>query len=200
MKPAFILALFSLLACRSTPLAVPPPYAPDFAGAVFDRFNDQNVALYRRQADGATMILVPGGNFFAAGTEWYLPPFLIDEDPVTYRQYYAFIKKSPPPGTSLDHPAAEMTEGEAEAYARWAGARLPSAAHLEKAGMPGACREVYRNPSSAWIVKDGPGIRCVLEQPLSPSYKVEWRHDWWSALEESRRRNAVVFLTMHWDG
>jgi len=200
MKPAFTLALAFLLACRSTPPAALTPYAPAFAGATFEKFDDRNVALYRRHADGATMILVAGGNFFMAGREWYLPPYLIDEDPITIRRYYAFLKKSPPPGTPLDLPAAEMTEEEAEAYARSVGAQPPSAAHLQKAGMPGACRERYRDASSRWIVKDGPGVRCVLEQPLLPSTTVEWRPDWWSALEEARRRNAIVFLTMHWDG
>jgi hypothetical protein len=53
---------------------------------------------------------------------------------------------------------------------------------------------------SRWITKDAPGVRFVFEQPPVQRYKIEWRHDWWSALEESRRRNAIIFATFHWDG
>jgi hypothetical protein len=45
------------------------------------------------------------------------------------------------------------------------------------------------------------GFRCVLELPRpEPEAGVEWRRDFWAAVEEARRRNAILFLTLHWDG
>jgi hypothetical protein len=185
MKQVCGVVLLSLLGCQTTPDAAPRPFFPKFDGASFDRVNDQGVALYRRRADDAVMIFVPGGNFFMNGKEWYLPPYLIDEDPISDREL---------------QPIFAISASEAHAYAKKVGAQVASAAHLQKAGMPGLCIEQYRNPKSAWIEKDGPGFRCVIEQPLLPSYTIEWRRSWWEALEESRRRNAIIFLTMHWDG
>ena len=70
--------------------------------------------------------------------------FLIDKYPVTNRQYKRFVGdtgRRPPPGWNGpafpegtdDHPAANVFWQDADAYAKWAGKRLPTEEEWEKA-------------------------------------------------------------------
>lgn len=73
-----------------------------------------------------------------------LPAYAIDRCPVTNREYHRFCSETGypprmhwpggrPPGEILDHPVTFVNLMDAQAYADWAGKRLPSEAEWEKA-------------------------------------------------------------------
>ena len=82
-----------------------------------------------------------------------LPAFLIDKYPVTNRQFSAFCKATgfpprrhwggPEPLDAIaEHPVVMVDKAAAEAYAKWAGKRLPIEAEWEKAAR-GADGRLY---------------------------------------------------------
>lgn len=110
--------------------------------------------------DSSKMILIPAGPFYsgpvpAAGKSARpvvtdLPAFYIDRYEVTNRQFKKFVEETgyKAQGTwqtdatddKLDHPVTRVSYYDCEAYARWAGKRLPTAAEWEKAARGGDLR------------------------------------------------------------
>lgn len=101
------------------------------------------------------MVYIPGGSYTVGPNTGFerrkrkvsIRPFLIDQNEVSNAQYFTFLEQLPtekrlqhqprhwqadengirrPPREQLDHPLAGVTWRDANAYARWAGKRLPT--------------------------------------------------------------------------
>jgi formylglycine-generating enzyme required for sulfatase activity len=112
--------------------------------------NPAGFAEYRRGADGAIVVRIPGGTFAMGNRDIERPTlerevsiaeFLMDKTAVTWAQYRRFAAAVDIPlplqrpywGVEGDHPVVYVTWDEAKAYCEWAGARLPTEAEREKA-------------------------------------------------------------------
>ena len=93
--------------------------------------------------DSAEMVYVPAGEYTDGHDpqlKAYLDAFWIDKNLVTVKQYRAFcaatgreMPSAPNWGWKDNHPIVNVDPGDASAYAKWAGKRLPMEAEWEKA-------------------------------------------------------------------
>jgi formylglycine-generating enzyme required for sulfatase activity len=100
----------------------------------------------RHPVDGKLMVLVDAGVFLSGrdNEPVFVPAFYMDVFPTTNADYARFVTATGhrtamhwsggvfPEGLE-DHPVVNVTHGDAESYAEWAGKRLPSAEEWEKA-------------------------------------------------------------------
>jgi len=98
---------------------------------------------YAPPPDG--MVFIPAGEFLMGSDNpkadfdvtplkhAFVSAFYIDRHEVTNREYKEFKPDHEYPEGEDDFPATRILKHEAEAYAKWAGKRLPSAAEWEKA-------------------------------------------------------------------
>jgi serine/threonine-protein kinase len=98
------------------------------------------------EKDGKEMVFVEAGSFLYGPhkIEVDLPAFWIDRTPVTNAEYAHFVQdtdhKPPihwqgamPPNEITEHPVVRVSWRDAQAYAEWAGKRLPTEEQWEKA-------------------------------------------------------------------
>ena len=102
-----------------------------------------------RQVSTAGMVLLEGGGFIMGSEKFReespqfeakVKPFYMDKHPVTFGQYRKYMEETGAPEPKMmrdpafngdDQPAVGITWHEANAYAEWAGKRLPSEAQWE---------------------------------------------------------------------
>ncbi|MGO8672689.1 MAG: formylglycine-generating enzyme family protein [Capsulimonadaceae bacterium] len=172
--------------------------------------------------DGAEMVYVPAGEFTmgdadnAPAHRVFLDGYYIYKNLVTEAEYRRFCvatghEMPPEPwwGTDkVDYPAVKTTWEDAEAYAQWAGASLPTEAQWEKAARgtdgrqypwgndwnPSNCRNFDILPTSVGSYPDGASPYGVLDMAGNVS---EWCSDWFDTDYYSRSpyRNPAGPLT-----
>lgn len=130
--------------------------------------------------DGAELVLVPAGKFIMGSDasdpasqpnqtpqhSVHLDSYYIYKHPVTVAQYRRFAEESgrkmpesPPWGWRDDHPMVMVVWEEAMAYAKWAGASLPTEAQWEKAARGTDAR--HYPWGNDW---DNTKLQCSVEQ------------------------------------
>ena len=98
------------------------------------------------EKDGKVMVRIPAGEFLYGDDKQpqTLPEFWIDQTPVTNKHYVRFVEETnhqwpshwngkKPDDNIIAHPVTNVSWYDAQAYAKWAGKRLPTEVEWEKA-------------------------------------------------------------------
>lgn len=106
---------------------------------------DRPTQQREKERTPASMVYVPGGGFLSGSDDTdadedvrpqkrvFVASFYMDRTEVTNAEYRRFRPSHTFPPGEANLPVTNVTYAEAEAYARWAGKRLPTEAEWEKA-------------------------------------------------------------------
>ncbi len=141
--------------------------------------------------DGAKMVLIPEGEFLMGSNNGdpderpvhtvYLDAFYIDIYEVTNAQYRKFVEATGHPRPTYwrsnnfnepDQPVVGVTWEDANAYAKWAGKRLPTEAEWEKAAKGGLVGKDYSWGDSPIPPKNAGNFADMTAKLVFPKWDV----------------------------